>query len=68
MSGLLKQFSDMTNGACRVMVIDSSALISILLGEPEAIAFAKVIASNPKKKMEMEHHRYVKGSPTIRSS
>ncbi len=31
------------------MVIDSSVLISILLGEPEAIAFAKVIAANPKR-------------------
>ena len=31
------------------MVIDSSALISILLGEPEAIAFAKTIAKDPKR-------------------
>jgi ribonuclease VapC len=31
------------------MVIDSSALISILLGEPEAIAFAKAIAKDPRR-------------------
>lgn len=31
------------------MVIDSSALIAILLGEPEAEALAKAIASDPKR-------------------
>ena len=31
------------------MVIDSSALISILLGEPEAIPFAKIIAKDPRR-------------------
>lgn len=31
------------------MVIDSSVLISILLGQPETIAFSKAIASDPKR-------------------
>jgi len=31
------------------MVIDSSVLISILLGEPETIAFSKAIAADPKR-------------------
>lgn len=31
------------------MVIDSSVLISILLGEPAAITFAKAIARDPKR-------------------
>ncbi len=32
------------------MVIDTSALIAILLGEPEAKAFSKAIANAPKLK------------------
>ena len=31
------------------MVIDTSALVTILLGEPEAEAFARAIADDPKK-------------------
>jgi len=31
------------------MVIDSSALVAILLGEPEAEVFAKAIAGDPKR-------------------
>jgi len=33
------------------MVIDSSALLAILLGEPEAEPFAQAIASDPKRLM-----------------
>jgi ribonuclease VapC len=39
----------MIRGGCRAMVIDSSVLISILLGEAETIAFSKAIASDPKR-------------------
>jgi ribonuclease VapC len=31
------------------MVIDSSALIAVLLGEPEAESFARLIANDPKR-------------------
>ncbi len=31
------------------MVIDTSALIAILLGEPEANVFSRIIATDPKK-------------------
>jgi ribonuclease VapC len=31
------------------MVIDTSAILAILLGEPEAEAFARAIASHPKR-------------------
>ncbi len=31
------------------MVIDTSALVAILLGEPEALAFAEAIAKDPKR-------------------
>ena len=33
------------------MVIDASALVAILLGEPEAESFAMAIAGNPKRLM-----------------
>ncbi len=35
------------------MVIDTSALIAILFGEPEARAFSRVIADDPKKLISM---------------
>ena len=31
------------------MVIDTSALVAILLGEPETVAFAKAMAADPKR-------------------
>ena len=31
------------------MVIDTSALVAILLGEPEALAFAEAMAADPKR-------------------
>ena len=31
------------------MIIDSSVLISILLGQPETVAFSKAIAADPKR-------------------
>jgi ribonuclease VapC len=49
MTGLQSKFSGMMRGGSQAMVIDSSVLISILLGEAETIVFSRAVAGDPKR-------------------